>query len=64
MYNLIEHSSNYSEKTGSLRFYSKDKASNFNIDIANINNFKFFNYKANYYEIELLKMLQIKLMEF
>ena len=25
MYNLIEHSSNYSEKTGSLWFYSKNE---------------------------------------
>ena len=33
MYNLIEHSSNYSETTESLWFYSKDKAINFNADI-------------------------------
>ena len=26
MYNLIEYTSNYSEKTGSLWFYSKDEA--------------------------------------
>ena len=39
MYNIIEHSSNYSETTGSLWFYSKDKAINFNADVAN-NNFK------------------------
>ena len=26
MYNLVEYSSNYSETTGSLWFYSKDKA--------------------------------------
>ena len=35
MYNLIEQNSNYSETTGSLWFYSKDEASNFNTDIAN-----------------------------
>ena len=46
MYNVIEYSSNYSEITGSFWFYSKDKATNFNADIDNINNFKSFNYKA------------------
>ena len=30
MYNLIEYSSNYSETTGSLWFYSKDEATNLN----------------------------------
>ena len=45
MYNLIEYSSNYSETTESLSFYSKDEATNFNADIAN-NNFKSFKYKA------------------
>ena len=35
MYNLKEYSSNYSEKTGSLWFYSKDEATNFNANIAN-----------------------------
>ena len=42
MYNLTEYSSNYSETTRSLWFYSKDKAINFNADIVNINNFKSF----------------------
>ena len=41
-YNLIEYSSNYSETKGSLWFHSKDKTTNFNADIANTNNFKFF----------------------
>ena len=45
MYNLIEHNSNYSKTTGSLWFYSKDEATDFNADIAN-NNFKSFDYKA------------------
>ena len=48
MYNLIEYSSNYSETTGSLWFYSKDKATSFNADIAN-NNFKSFKCKAKSY---------------
>ena len=46
MYNLLEYSSSYSEITGSLRFYSKDKATNFDVAIASINNFKPFKYKA------------------
>ena len=46
MYNLIEYSSNYSETTGRLRFYSKDQATNFNNDIENSNDFKSFKYKA------------------
>ena len=46
MYNLIEYSSNYSETTGSLWFYSKDEPTNFSVDIANNDNFKSFKYKA------------------
>ena len=49
-YNLIEYSSNYSDPAGSLWFYSKEKATTFNVDIANNNNFKSFSYK-----VELLK---------
>ena len=44
MYNLIEYSSSYFKITGSLWFYSKDKGTNFNTDIAN-NNFKSFKAK-------------------
>ena len=33
MYNLIQSSSNYSQITGSLWFYSKDEAANFNTDM-------------------------------
>ena len=39
MYNLIEYSSNYSETTKSLWFYSKKEATNFNNDIANTDDF-------------------------
>ena len=46
MYNLIEYSSSYSETTGSLWFYSEYVVTNFNTDIANINNFKSFKYKT------------------
>ena len=46
MHNLIDYSSNYSETTASLGFYSNDEATDFNADIANDNNFKFFKYKT------------------
>ena len=50
MYNLIEYSSDYSETTGGLWFYSKDEATDLNADIANANNFKSFMYKAKLLE--------------
>ena len=46
VYNLIEYSSNFSETTGSLWFYSKDEATNFNADITNTDDFKSFRYKT------------------
>ena len=46
MYNLTEYNSNYSETTGSLWFYFKDEATNFNVDIENTHNFKSFKYKT------------------
>ena len=46
MYNLTEYSSNYPKATGSLWFYSKDEAANFNDNIANTSNFRSFKYKA------------------
>ena len=39
-------SSNYSETLGSLWFYSKDDAADFNNNIENTNDFKSFMYKA------------------
>ena len=47
MYNLIEYSSNYSETTSKLWFYSKYEATTFNADIANTNSFKSFMYNPN-----------------
>ena len=38
MYNLIEYSSNHSETMGSLWFYSKDEATDFNAKIASTDN--------------------------
>ena len=46
MYKFIEYSSIYSETTGNLWLYSKDKAVNFNVDIANTDEFKCLKYKA------------------
>ena len=46
MYCLMEYSSNYSEATESLWFYSKDEETNFSSDIANFNEFKSFMHKA------------------
>ena len=46
IYSLIHYSSYYSKATGSLWFYSKDEATNFNVDIANPDNFKSFKYKT------------------
>ena len=43
---LKSNSSNYSKTTGSLWFYSKDEATDFNPDIINDNNFKSFKYNA------------------
>ena len=43
MFNLLEYSLNYSDTTGSLWFYYKDKATNFENGIANT---KCFMYKA------------------
>ena len=49
MYSLIEYSLNYSDtnySADSSWFYSKDEATNFDADIGNNDDFKFFNYKA------------------
>ena len=43
---LIEYCSNYSATRGSLWFYSKDEATDFDGDIANDDNFRSFKYKA------------------
>ena len=42
MYNLLEYSSNYSDRTGNLWFYSKNEAINFNPNIEDNNAFKSF----------------------
>ena len=50
IYNLIEYSSNCSEKTGSLWFYYKDETNNFNAEIDNTNNFNSFECKTKLLE--------------
>ena len=45
MYNLIEYSSVY-KTAWSLWFYSKDKETNVDADIANTDDFKSFKYKV------------------
>ena len=44
--NLLEYSLNYTGTTSSLWCYSKDKATYFNADIDDTNNFKSFKYKT------------------
>ena len=44
MYSVIEYSSNYSEPTGSLSFYSDDEATDPDCNIDNDGNFKSFKY--------------------
>ena len=46
IYNFLEYSSNYSDTTRSLLFYSKDEATNFNNDIADTTDFKALKYKT------------------
>ena len=50
MYNLIECSSNYSKTAGSLWFYFKDEADNFDNDIENAVGFNSFLFKAKILE--------------
>ena len=50
MCNLIEYSSNISKSTGSVWFCSKDEVTDFSVDIANTDNFKYFMYKAKLLE--------------
>ena len=50
MSNLIEYSSNYSDTTSSFWFYSKDKETNFHVDIGNNNVFESLEYKAKLLE--------------
>ena len=46
IYKFIEYNSSYSNTTGSLWFYSKDEANNFDTDIMNTNAFKHFQCKT------------------
>ena len=46
MQNVLGYSSNYSDTRSSVWVYSKDEATDFNVDIANTNNLESFKYKA------------------
>ena len=46
MCNLIEYSWNYSDTAGSLWFYSKDEATDYNADIVYTDPFKSLKYKS------------------
>ena len=59
---LLEYNLNYSDTTGSLWFYSKDKANNFNNDFENTNNLSLSIIKLNQWETMKL-MDQIKSQE-
>ena len=48
MYNLIDYSLNYSDTADILWFQSKDEATNFDSDIANIDAFNSLKYKATW----------------
>ena len=48
MYSLLEYRSNYSDTTGRLWFYSKDEATNFNIDITYNEILNFLTIRLNY----------------
>ena len=50
MYDLFEYSSNYSETTDSLWFYSKDEPTDFIKNVVYTNYFKSFKYKAEFLE--------------
>ena len=54
MYNLLEYSSNYSDRTVSLWFLSKDVANHFNANIANTNAFKYLSIRLSYWGTQLL----------
>ena len=59
MYNLVEYRPNYSETTGSLWFYSKVEATNFNADIANDNNINLLIIVLNYQKtLKLIKQIE------
>ena len=60
MYSLIEYSSNYSKTTKILWFYSTDEATTFDA----LMNLKFPSIRLNYYETQLLILLQMLLMEY
>ena len=67
MYNLIEYSSNYSETTGNLWFYSRYEPTNFLILIIILQTLVILNLSSirlNYQETQKFSPIQIMLREF
>ena len=60
MYNLLEYSSNYSDTTGSLWFYSKDEETDFNNIIENSDEFKSSKYKTKLEHSYNLRQIKLK----
>ena len=58
MYNLLEYSSNESDTTGSLWFYSNDKETDFNNDIENSEEFDVSIISLNHGSHQSLKVLE------
>ena len=59
MYNLREHSSNYSETSESLWFYSEYEATNLIIILKTLMVLNFASIRLNYWETQLLRLLQM-----
>ena len=64
MYNKLDNSSNYSDTTGSLWFYSKHEAANLNNENGDTVNFNSFKYKAKLLGSTVAHLLQINPMQF
>ena len=50
MYNFTEYRLHYFQTIGNLVLYSKNEVTYFNVNIADSNNFRFFNYKTKLLE--------------
>ena len=66
MYNLLEYSSNYSDTTGSLWFYSKDEETDFNNIIENSDEITSSKYKTKLehsYNLRQIKLKELQKMQ-
>ena len=60
-YNLIKYSSNYSETTASLWFYSKDEATNFDSNVANATITIPLKYLSNFWRSVEMQLINYKI---